>query len=316
MSTFQQFEGLAGVKLPDQPAHLAIGMFDGVHLGHQSVIASAIQAARNSGGLAGVLTFRGHPSRLLRPDNPTRLILNQEAKRRVLERYDLDFLIEQEFSAEFAALNARDFLPTLQRSLPQLAAIYVGENWRFGRGREGDVALLIREAGKIGVRVFSAPRLAHEGAPISSSRIRELIEGGRIAEANSLLGYSYFSEGTVQEGRRLGRQIGFPTLNLAWEPELRPTSGVYAVSLVDEAGKTSLGVANYGLRPTVGQVTRPLLEVHVLGETTLGPGSKLTVHWLHFLRPEKKFADVDALRVQIAQDRQNALMFFKKVSDE
>jgi len=311
VTALRQFDGLAGVILPDQPLHLAIGMFDGVHLGHQSVIETAIQSARRSGGLAGVLTFRGHPSRLLRPDNPTRLILNREAKRRVLARYDLDFIIEQEFSAEFAGVTAHDFLPMLQRSLPRLSAIYVGENWRFGRGREGDVAQLILAARRVGVEVFSAPRLKHDGVPISSSRIRELIGSGRIAEANALLGYSYFSEGRVQTGRMLGRQIGFPTLNLAWEPELLPRFGVYAVSVVDETGRTSLGVANYGLRPTVDQPpARPLLEIHLLGETLLGPGSEVTVHWLHFLRPEEKFSGLDKLAEQIACDRKNALEFF------
>ena len=312
MSALRQFAGLTGVALTDEPVHLAIGMFDGVHLGHQSVIGAATQSAQSSGGLAGVLTFNGHPSRLLRPDNPTRLILSRDAKRQVLSRFALDFLIEQEFSADFASVSARDFLPLLQRSLPRLSAIYVGENWRFGRGREGDVPLLIQEADKVGVKVVSAPRLQEDGSPISSSRIRELIESGRIDEANGLLGYSYFSEGTVQTGRKLGRQIGFPTLNLNWEPELRPCYGVYAVSVVDETGATSLGVANYGLRPTVMETTRPVLEVHILGENRHGPGSKLTVHWLHFLRPEKKFTGVEELTAQIAQDRQHALLFFGK----
>ena len=297
--------------------HLAIGMFDGVHLGHQSVISAAIQSAQRSGGLAGVLTFTSHPSRLFRPDNPTLMILSREAKRHVLARFDLDFLVEQEFSSEFAKISAEDFLPLLQRSLPRLTAIYVGENWRFGRGRLGDVPLLIQEARKIGVEVISAPRLNHDGIPISSSRIRELIAAGQIGEANALLGYSYFSEGTVQSGRRLGRQLGFPTLNLDWVPELRPRYGVYAVSVVDEAGATSLGVANYGLRPTVEQgTTKPMLEVHILGETTLGVGRKVTVHWLHFLRPEKKFSGVEELAVQIAQDRQNALFFFGKFAHD
>ncbi len=312
----RQFDGLAGIALPDQPVHLAIGMFDGAHLGHQTVISSAIQAAQKNGGLAGVLTFTSHPSRLFRPENPTLMILGRDAKRRVLSRFALDFVIEQEFSAEFAKISAEEFMPLLQRSLPRLAAIYVGENWRFGRGRLGDVPLLIQEARKIGVAVISAPRLQHAGSPISSSRIRELIESGQIGEANALLGYSYFSEGTVESGRRLGRQIGFPTLNIAWEPELRPHYGVYAVSVVDEAGATSLGVANYGVRPTVEQTTKPVLEVHILGETKLGAGSPLTVHWLHFLRSEKKFSGVEELAAQITQDRQNALLFFRKFADD
>ena len=312
MNAIRKFAGLDSVALPAQPVHLAIGMFDGVHLGHQSVIASAIQAARRDGGLVGVLTFCGHPSRLLRPENPTRLIMSREAKQQVLARFEIDFLIEQEFSPEFAQVGAEEFLPLLRRSLPQLTAIYVGENWRFGRGRTGDVTLLKQKAAAHGVTIFSAARLNQAGSPISSSRIRELIQEGKIADANALLGYSYFSQGTVQPGRQLGRQIVFPTLNLAWEPELKPRYGVYVVSVVDETGATSPGVANYGLRPTVEQATRPLLEVHVLGETKLGLGSKLTVHWLDFLRPEMKFSGVEELRVQIALDRKNALKFFAK----
>jgi riboflavin kinase/FMN adenylyltransferase len=139
-----------------------------------------------------------------------------------------------------------------------------------------------------------------------------LLAAGSLAEANALLGYSYFAEGTVEPGRKLGRELGFPTLNIAWEPELRPAYGVYAVSVVDPTGKTSLGVANYGLRPTVADTTRPLLEVHLLGDNVYGPGDALTVHWLHFLRPERKFRDVAALRTQIAQDRNDALRFFAR----
>lgn len=314
MSTVRQFDGVEQAQLPVQPVHLAIGMFDGVHLGHQSVIESAIHSAKAGGGLAGVMTFWPHPSAVLRPDHPTPLIQSCEMKRHVLSRLGLDFIIEQRFTREYANIAAREFVPYLRKYLPQLKAIYVGENWRFGRGREGDVALLVEEAKKVGLAVVSADRLNHNGAPISSSRIRALLEAGEIVEANALLGYSYFAEGSVQGGRKLGRQIGFPTLNVAWEPELKPRYGVYAVSVVDDDGRTSLGVANYGLRPTVEDTKKPLLEVHVLGETKLGEGSAITVHWLSFLRPEKKFAGVEELRAQIAQDRQHALEFFARIA--
>lgn len=289
-------------------------MFDGVHLGHQSVIESAIHSARRSNGLAGVLTFWPHPARILRPGTPVPLIHDRETKRRILGRLGLDFIVEQEFTANYAAMEASAFVPWLRRSLPRLAAVYVGENWRFGRGRAGDVATLVAEAQSAGVEVFSAPRLNHNGAPISSSRIRDLLARGAVGEANALLGYSYFAEGTVQPGRRLGRELGFPTLNLSWEPELKPAYGVYAVSVVAADGQTRLGVANYGLRPTVAATTRPLLEVHLLGDTQLGPGDALTVHWLHFLRAEQRFPDVTALRAQIAQDRQAALALFARVA--
>jgi len=307
-----QFDGLGRAALPAKPLHLAIGMFDGVHLGHQSVIESALHSARRSGGLAGVLTFWPHPSALFRPDNPTRLLMPPDMKQAVLGRLGIDFVIAQNFSREFAAIEAVDFLPHLKRALPQLAAVYVGENWRFGRGRAGDVTLLVGEAGRAGVAVFSAPRLNHNGAPISSSRIRELLAAGDVAGANALLGYSYFAEGVVQPGRQLGRTIGFPTLNVAWEPELKPAYGVYAVEVSTGQPAPLKGVANYGLRPTVGPMDRPLLEVHLLEASAITYGDKVAVNWLHFLRPESKFGSMEELRRQIEKDRQYALEFFRK----
>ena len=312
MSGLLQFDSLEHAVLPPRPLHLAIGMFDGVHLGHQSVIESAVHSARHSGGRSGVLTFWPHPSALFRPANPTPLLMPPEMKRSVLHRLGIDFLIQQNFSREFAQIEARGFLPQLKRCLPSLAAVYVGEDWRFGRGRSGDVALLIEEARPAGLAVFSAPRLNHNGAPISSSRIRELLAAGAMTEANALLGYSYFAEGVVEPGRRLGRTIGFPTLNVAWEPELKPRFGVYAVEVSTGETGPVRGVANYGLRPTVGEATRPLLEVHLLEPSPLTYGDKVSVHWLHFLRPERKFSSVEELRVQIALDRENALKFFQK----
>ena len=314
MSGLLQFEGLDKARLPAKPLHLAIGMFDGLHLGHQSVSEAAIHSARRSGGLAGVLTFSPHPSVLFRPDNPTPLIMPAPMKRAVLARLGVDFIIEQNFSREYAAIEAQDFVAHLRRHLPQLAALYVGENWRFGRGRVGDVALLNELARAAGMSVFSAQRLNHNGAPISSSRIRELLAEGAMAEVNALLGYTYFTEGVVERGRQLGRTIGFPTLNIAWEPGMKPRYGVYTVQVHTGQKQPVKGVANYGLRPTVEQATRPLLEVHLLETSSLTYGDKLTVQWLHFLRPESKFGSLEELRRQIENDRKNALNFFQKMS--
>ena len=311
MSRLLQFDDLSRATLPPLPLHVAIGMFDGVHLGHQSVIASALHSARSSGGLAGVLTFWPHPSAVFRPESPTRLLMPPEMKRVVLGRLGIDFLIEQNFSREFAGTEAREFVRQLRSCLPHLAAVYVGENWRFGHGRSGDVALLVAEASAAGIAVFSAPRLNHNGAPISSSRIRGLLVCGAIAEANALLGYNYFVEGIVLPGRQLGRTIGFPTLNVAWEPELKPCYGVYAVEVSGNSGPPVKGVANYGLRPTVNQTDRPLLEVHLLEPSALTYGDKVTVRWLQFLRPEARFGSMELLRQQIARDRDSALKFFR-----
>lgn len=317
MSTPRQFDALERVTLPAGAVHLAIGMFDGVHRGHQAVIGTAVEAARRDGGVAGVLTFWPHPSVVLRPASPTSLILSRELKREQLARLGLDFIVDHPFSAEFAATTARDFVSLLKRVFPGLVAVHVGENFRFGRGREGDTVSMTTAAHEAGFAVHSAPRLAGEGAPISSSRIRELLAGGEIEQANELLGYSYFATGTVEPGKRLGRTLGFPTLNLAWQPGLAPRYGVYLVTVSGPDGRMQPGVANYGLRPTVETgATAPRLEVHVLAPTTLTYGDRLTVRLLRFLRPERKFAGVDELRKQVETDRLAALEALRKISAE
>lgn len=312
MNAPRQFPGLEAVRLPARPLHLAIGMFDGVHLGHRAVIESAVQSARECGGVSAVLTFWPHPSALFRPEQPARLLMPPSAKARVLARLGVDAIIAQEFTPEFAAIEAEAFLPHLRARLPQLAAVYVGENWRFGRGRRGDVALLVAAARSLGLSVFSAPRVSLDGEAISSTRIRELLEAGEIDAANARLGYAYFVEGRVAPGKGLGRQIGFPTLNIDWAPELAPRYGVYAVRVGGSASAAGMrpAVANYGVRPTVEQTRTPRLEVHVLGDCPFQTGDELTVELRHFLRPEQKFDGVDALRAQIARDRETARQWF------
>jgi riboflavin kinase/FMN adenylyltransferase len=189
--------------------------------------------------------------------------------------------------------------------------VYVGENFRFGRGRVGDIALLVAEGKKHGLTVFSAPRVNFDGDPISSTRIRGLLESGEITAANALLGYTYFAEGPVVHGKHLGRTLGFPTLNLGWAPDLRPRYGVYVVKVSGAKTVDAVpGVANYGLRPTVEQSVEPRLEVHLLGESPYVAGDHVTVKWLRFLRPEMKFAGLDELKAQIAIDRAAAAADF------
>ncbi|MDE3084292.1 MAG: riboflavin biosynthesis protein RibF [Verrucomicrobiota bacterium] len=300
-ATFSSLEEAAA--LPPRPLHLAIGMFDGVHLGHRAVIEAAVQSAHRSDGLAAVLTFFPHPSVLFRPQEPTRLIMPSATKARVLFQLGVEALIEQRFTREFSAITAEEFLPHLRRMLPRLAGIYVGENWRFGRGRRGDVNFLVAEARKHGLAVLSAPAVSLDGDPISSTRIRNLIEAGDVSGASALLGYTYFADGPVVAGERLGHKLGFPTLNLHWEPELRPRFGVYWVRVSGAKSAAMLpGVANYGLRPTIEQTTRPRLETHLLVPCPFSAGDTITVEWLRFLRPEQKFSTAEELRVQIARD--------------
>lgn len=312
MNSPLQFDGLDLAKIPPRPLHLAIGIFDGVHLGHRAVIESAVHSAHRTNGQAAVLTFHPHPSVLLRPDQPTRLMMDRGTKARVLGALGIEAVITQPFTNDFAHIEAEAFLPLIKQKLPQLAGVYVGENWRFGRGRRGDVSMLIASGRTMGVNVFSAPRVNLDGEPISSSRIRGLIEAGEIARANVMLGSVYSSDGLVVSGKRLGRTIGFPTLNVVWSPDLRPRFGVYVVSVHGEKSTKPLqGVANYGLRPTVENSTEPRLEVHLLGECPYDTGDRILVEWLNFLRPEMKFGGLGTLRAQIAADRDAAEAFFR-----
>jgi len=315
MSTAAQvFPGLVSARLPERPCHVAVGMFDGVHRGHRAVIEGAVHAARATGGRAGVLTFWPHPSRLFRPDDAVPMIFDAAVRRELVFELGVDFLIEEPFTREFAAIKAGALVPHLKRALPRLVTLYVGENWRFGRGREGDVAALVKYARACGVNVVSVTRLNYNGEPVSSTRIRAALESGAMEEAGELLGFPYFCTGQVVAGRRLGRQIGFPTLNLDWRPDLQPSLGVYVVD-VRSAGRDGdhplPAVANFGVRPTVDGQGTPVLEIHVLGDACpFGPGDRLHVDWLRRLRAEQKFASVDELRAQIARDRDAALAYF------
>jgi len=303
VSASLQTGGLAYAVVPPRPVHLAIGIFDGVHLGHRAVIEAAVQSARRSGGVAAVLTFAPHPSVLFRPENPTPLIMETETKAALLRDLGVEVVIVEPFTTAYAAIEAGDFLPELRRYLPRLATVYVGENWRFGRGRRGDVALLIAEGRKAGIGVFSAPRVNLDGEPISSTRIRALLTSGEIGAANTLLGRTYAAAGEVKPGKRLGRTLGFPTLNLDWAPGLRPRFGVYTVRVFGaSAPDAQPGVGNYGLRPTVEETSEPRLETHVFGPCPYAEGDVIRVEWLSFLRPEQKFGSRAELEVQIGRD--------------
>jgi riboflavin kinase / FMN adenylyltransferase len=308
----RQFDGLERASLPARPLHLAIGMFDGVHLGHRAVIDMAIQSARRSGGLAGVLTFWPHPSALFDPANATRLIAGPDLRARLLGETGVEFVITQPFTPQFASIEAEAVLPFLKKNLPTLAAVYVGENWRFGKGRRGDITLLVSEGRKQHVTVVSAQRINHNGEPISSTRIRACLEAGELEEANALFGYTYFAEGIVAAGKKLGRTIGFPTLNIPWEPSLRPRFGVYAVRVSGpKSSEPIAAVANYGVRPTVEQGAQPRIEAHLLETCPFGEGDAVRVEWLTFLRPEMKFSGVSELTAQIAKDREEAARYFR-----
>jgi len=315
MKTYKP-EELRERNLIKSPVHLAIGMFDGLHLGHQSVIHSAVQAAELDGGLSGILTFDPHPSRLFRPDSPTPQIYTPAAKQELLREMDLALCLIQPFGEKFAAQTALEFVEWICGCLPTLSSISVGENFRFGKNRQGAPSLLVDQLRSRGISVFSCERVHLDGEPISSTRIRGILPTKPIEEVNRLLGRPYHSIGKVEEGKRLGRTLGFPTLNLPFDAEIAPLYGVYLVRyrrLGDPRESSRFGVANFGLRPTVEDTPYPRLEVHSLDPCIADYGDPVVVEWIQFLREEKNFANIRELESAIAKDRKTALSLIHRV---
>ena len=284
------------------PLHLAIGAFDGVHLGHRAVLHSAREAARADGGIFGVLTYDPHPSKILRPESSVPLIFTRAQKDDRLTEAGAQLIHHEKFDRAHAGIEAADFPRWLKQTFPHLKSLHVGSNFQYGRGRAGHGETLIAHgaAEGLGVKLVAAVQLGDE--TVSSSRIRQCLGAGELDLANAMLLRPYEAEGTIIGGRRLGRTIGFPTVNVAWEPELKPAFGVYAVEVIFK-GEALPAVANYGQRPTVesGQVA-PLLEAHVLRGTAPTTGDTVRVRWVRRLRSEQKFADLAALQAQIAKD--------------
>ncbi|MFP4541448.1 MAG: riboflavin biosynthesis protein RibF [Opitutales bacterium] len=302
------------------PVALAIGIFDGVHRGHQAVLASARRAAESASGRVLVLTFEPHPTRILRPEAPTRLLYDHDMKAARLFAHGVAAIIWKRFDAAFAARSAEDFVAALDEGFPTLHSVHVGENFRFGQRRAGTPEVIRAGLAGRGVAVDAVPGLLYNGAPVSSTRLRAALAEGRLAEANAMLGAPYACRAPLVPGRQLGRSIGFPTFNLAYDPESRPAFGVYAVRTTGPGGTTRPAVANFGLRPTVEEAApAPLLEVHLLDSASppaWHPGDTLTVEWLAFLRPEQRFPNLDALKTQITQDVAAATTLLEKGSNQ
>ncbi|MDR1497581.1 MAG: riboflavin biosynthesis protein RibF [Puniceicoccales bacterium] len=322
-----RFDSLALFPALPPPVHLAIGVFDGVHLGHRAVIGAAAAAAAASGGSAAILTFSPHPSHILHPKRLVPCIYDDAQKDRLFAELGAQCVVHEPFTPEFAAMDAQAFLNLLLRHVRSLTSIHVGTDFRFGRGRGGNVALLATLAKTLGLHVTATADVVADGSRVSSTRIRALLETGDVAGAAALLGRAYTTEGVVVGGRALGRTIGAPTLNLPWEPEARPRAGVYAVRAQrGERGKWFPGIANYGLRPTIFSSTATpasaLLETHLLADTAavaaagFNEGARLRVEWLHFFRPEKKFTDISALRSQIERDITAARAWFASRNED
>jgi len=288
------------------PLFLAIGVFDGVHLGHQAVIRRALEAARRDSGTAVVVTFDPHPVRVLRPEQAPRLLTSTAHKLQLIRDLGVEHQLVIHFDHAFAATPPEDFIRTLVSAAQPLREICVGFEWSFGKDRAGNLALLERLGAEFGFVEVGVPAVEIDGEIISSTLIRGVVESGGLARAARLLGREFTILGTVVAGDRVGRKLGFPTANLSAHNEQFPPNGVYAVG-ARRGDRMLSGVANIGVRPTVKHAGgERLLEVHLFDFHEEIYGEDLEIAFRKFLRPEQKFASLDTLRQQIESDAAQA----------
>lgn len=286
---------------------VAIGNFDGVHRGHQQVLTSALQQAKILGAPSLVLTFEPHPRSVFRPEVPLFRITPPELRARLLEASGFDAVVEQPFTGAFAAFDAEAFVrDVLVRDLG-IRHVVTGYDFHFGKDRQGSPEFLIEAGKRYGFGVSLVAAFRDEGAQIvSSSRIRSLLTDGEVAEAAGLLGYRFTVESVVQHGRKLGRELGFPTANMALEDSCTLKEGIYAVRLRRADGTLHNGVASFGRRPTVTDDGAPLLETYVFDFSDDLYGETCAVSFFGYLRGELKFDGLDDLIVQMKQDEAEA----------
>ena len=295
-----RIEKLEELAAQDGPLHLALGVFDGVHVGHQAVIKRAVDAAARDGGKSFVVTFSPHPIRVIAPEKaPASLLATLDEKAAVVKSLGVDGLLVIHFDMAFAGMAAEEFVRKLCAG--NVRTIAVGVDWRFGSNRSGDVAMLRKMGAELGFNLEAVSPVMWDGERISSTRIRQAIRDGNFAAAGEMLGRPYELSGIVIEGRKLGREIGFPTANLRLGERQLPADGVWVVTV----DGTLNGVANLGMRPTVDGTER-LLEVHLFDFSGDLYGKELRIRFVKHLRPERKFASLEELREQIGKDAEEA----------
>jgi riboflavin kinase/FMN adenylyltransferase len=290
---------------------VALGNFDGVHLGHRALLLEAERLARELKRPFAALVFEPYPREFFRPNDEPFRLTPFRAKAGFLSALGVDCLIVLTFDAEMASMPAQDFVLDVLVNELAVAHVVIGKDFRFGKGRSGDAAVLayMGEMEGFGVTVFS-PVIADKSVKISSSDIRAALRAGKPEEAARLLGHWWRVEAHVAPGEQRGRSIGYPTANLKLEHTLQPAFGIYAVRAHLPDGRTFDGAASFGLRPTFA-LASPLLEVHLFGFDGDLYGVLIAVEFIAYLRPEKQFETIEALKAQIAADCEEAKRILK-----
>ena len=289
---------------PPNPLALAIGNFDGMHVGHQTLLINLAAMAKANNLTPAVMTFEPHPREFFTPLQAPARLSNLREKLEYFQHAKVQKVFVCAFNKHFASISADDFMHTILRKKLNANTILVGEDFKFGVNRSGDIHLLKAT----NFNLISLPRIDFEHSRVSSTRVRDALAAGDLNQASLLLGRAYSISGKVVHGAKRGRQLGFPTANVHIKHERPALTGVYAVKL---DGLNA--VANLGVRPTIGGVEKLLLEVHVLDFNGDLYHKHVHVAFLHKIRTEMKFENLDALKAQIAADIVVAKQFFGKV---
>jgi riboflavin kinase/FMN adenylyltransferase len=296
------FEGLETLPQPFAASSLAVGTFDGVHLGHQTIIRTAVEDARQHGRPAIVLTFDRHPTELLAPDRVPGLLTTPTQRNRYIAELGADALLILRFDSTLAQLTPHAFLQDIVAQRLGAKAIVVGVDFCFGKGRAGNVAYLTDEQAEFGFQLHPLQPVMVGDQPASSTRIRERLRSGDIAEAERLLNHPFLLAGKVVSGQRLGRELGYPTANLQLSTrQVVPADGIYAVQVILDDGEVYGGACSIGNRPTIEGAGRSI-ETFLLDFSADLYGRGMELRFIKRLREELKFDSLEALKVQMALD--------------
>src|SRR5690349_6101567 len=292
---------------------LALGNFDGLHRGHVKIIERIQRGAGERGGTSVVLTFDPHPPRIVRPDKAPALLMTKAQKIEALSRAGVQGVAVVRFTREMSQWEPELFVRNVLVEWLRVAEVWVGADFLFGRDRTGNFSLLRSLGAQYGFRAEKIDPIRYKDFVVSSTRIRRLVAEGRVDEAGALLGHHYAIDGTVVEGAKRGREIGFPTANLSTENELIPPNGVYATAVTIN-GEVLPSVTNVGQRPTFGDSPITTIETHIMNKSFDLYGQRLRLAFVQRLRDERKFPDLEALQEQISADVRRAGRLFDRLS--
>ena len=307
------------IHFPDDPrpswlVHpvIALGNFDGLHRGHLKIIERVKRGAAEHGGTPMAMTFDPHPPRVVRPDKAPPLLMTKEQRLEALYRAGVECVAVVRFTKELSQWDADTFVRKVLVDWLRVSEVWVGANFLFGHDRSGTFSVLRGLGQSYGFRADKIDPVRYKDFVVSSTRIRRLVSEARMDEAAALLGRAFYVDGTIVEGRRRGRELGFPTANLETRNELVPPNGVYATIMTID-GVVHGGVTNIGMRPTFGETT-PTIETHVLDYSGNLYGHTVRLAFVQRLRDERRFEDVDALRAQIDADKRRAERLFTRLA--